>query len=157
MADNKHTCQELMSQINPRTGLNHTCSWHLTSLHLLRTGNSFWNTSRFPDPTCKPVQEGLLSPEPNTVLLVEDTSPTDLPKCLNSPVGKSVALKLRETSVKIQISSLTALIHSYLPWNEWTVGFYPVSYTHMRSRGTIQETEDQENPKTAHGFLLCRD
>lgn len=39
---------------------------------------------------------------------------------------------------------------------ERAIGFYQISYIHMRSWGTIQETEDEKNPKMAQEFLLRR-
>ena len=107
-----------MSKIIAGTGLNHACSWCLTSLHLLRTGNSFWNMSRFQEPTCKPAQEGLLLPEPNRVMLVENISPTNLPKCLKSLLlGNSLPWSLGKLLWKSELV-FWELTHSYLLWTK---------------------------------------
>ena len=132
MADNKHICQELMSKIIAGTGLNHACSWRLTPLHLLRTGNSFWNMSRFQEPTCKPAQEGLLLPEPNRVMLVENISPTNLPKCLKSLLlGNSLPWSLGKLLLKSELV-FWELTHSYPLWNKQQDFFFSFIFISWR-------------------------
>ena len=145
-----------MSKIIARTGLNHAYSRRLTPLHLLRTGNSFWNMSRFQEPTCKPAQEGLLLPEPNTVMLGENISPTDLPKCLKSPLlGNSLSWSLEKLLLKSELV-LWELTHLHLLWDEKEgfTKFHIFTWDHGAQLRTQRMKKIQ---KMAKGFLLCRE